>query len=427
MERSGLAIALLRQPLPEPLPKSVPDLPSPLRPLSPGLVDFIAAGETIDSPAAAVRELLDNAVDAGATRVTVSLDLARGWIRVVDNGVGMDLAALRLAAIAHTTSKLRDRPGLDRITSLGFRGEALHSLAQLSSLTIASRGGGAEGLAGWRVEYDAQGQAIAEDPVAIAPGTIVEIDQLFAPLPARQESLPSLPQQLRAIQTTVQNAAIAHPHIAWQVYKQERRWLSLGPGETARDLVPQIVTSVRYSDLQYRRVVIPLPTSPKRSQTAESEESAAKTASANAAGADTANFETANFDIVIGLPDRAHRWRLDWVRVMVNGRLVQMPELVTAITSAFHRTLPRDRYPIAVVHLTLPPGWVDWNRMPSKREIYLRQGEWWSAQLQQAIADTLAIAPTYTPDGYQTQRVRKLLTVAEPTGAYRLEGESSGQ
>ena len=400
----------------------MPDLPSPLRPLSPGLVDFIAAGETIDSPAAAVRELLDNAVDAGATRVTVSLDLARGWIRVVDNGVGMDLTALRLAAIAHTTSKLRDRPGLDRITSLGFRGEALHSLAQLSSLTIASRGNGAEGLAGWRVEYDAQGQAIAEDPVAIAPGTIVEIDQLFAPLPARQESLPSLPQQLRAIQTTVQNAAIAHPQIAWQVYKQERRWLSLGPGETARDLLPQIVTSVRYSDLQYRRAVIPLPTPPERSPTSDPVDSAPDAASVDAASVDTANFE-----IVIGLPDRAHRRRLDWVRVMVNGRLVQMPELVTAITSAFHRTLPRDRYPIAVVHLTLPPGWVDWNRMPSKREIYLRQGEWWSAQLQQAIADTLAIAPTYTPDGYQTQRVRKLLTVAEPTGTYRVAGESPAQ
>ncbi|MEM9770085.1 MAG: DNA mismatch repair endonuclease MutL [Cyanobacteria bacterium P01_D01_bin.73] len=381
-----------------------------LRPLSAELVKFIAAGETIDSPAAAVRELLDNAVDAGATRISVALDLTRGWLRVVDNGAGMDVIALRLAAIAHTTSKLRDRSDLDHINSLGFRGEALHSLAQLSSLSIASRVNSTEGLTGWRITYDAQGQALTEDPVAIAPGTIVEIDQLFAPLPARQDSLPSLPQQLRQIQTTIQNAALAHPQIAWQVYKQERLWFSLGPGANARDILPQILTSVRCPDLQYRRCELMLPErSPEASPTRTS-----------------ANFDdSATVDCVIGLPDRAHRRRLDWVRVMVNGRLVQMPELTTAITSAFYRTLPRDRHPIAIVHLTLPSGWVDWNRTPSKREIYLRQGEWWVAQLRQAIADTLAITPTQHPDGYQTKRVQKLLKVAEPKGIYQVESKSS--
>ena len=357
---------------------------------------FIAAGETIDSPAAAVRELLDNAVDAGATRITVSLDLARGWIRVVDNGAGMGLADLRQAAIAHTTSKLRDRQDLNCITSLGFRGEALHSLAQLSSLTIASRPQNDPGLAGWRVEYDAQGQVTTENPVAIAPGTIVEIDQLFAPLPARQESLPSLPQQLRAIQITVQNAAIAHPQIAWQVYKQERRWLSLGSGSTARDVLPQILSSIRHTDLQHRRCPIELP-----------------------------DAQSAVIDVVIGLPDRAHRRRLDWVRVLVNGRLVTVPELVTAITAAFHKTLPRDRHPIAVVHLKIPPGWVDWNRTPSKREIYLRQGEFWVDQVRQAIAETLALTPTEMPDGYQTQRVRTLLKTAEPLGNYQVDSGSN--
>ncbi len=367
---------------------------------------FIAAGETIDSPAAAVRELLDNAIDAGATRISVSLDLTRGWIRVVDNGAGMDLPALQLAAIAHTTSKLRDRSDLDCIDSLGFRGEALHSLAQLSSLSIASRVNSPEGLQGWRLSYDAQGQGVAETPVAIAPGTIVEVDQLFDPLPARQESLPSLPQQLRQVQITVQNAALAHPEVAWQVYKQERLWFSLGPGTTARDILPQVLTSVRYPDLQHRYCELTLPgRSPQ----------------------DNSSASVAQINLVIGLPDRAHRRRLDWVRVMVNGRLVQVPELVTAVTSAFYRTLPRDRHPIAVVHLAIPAGWVDWNRTPSKREIYLRQGEWWAEQLRQAVTDTLAIAPTQQMDGYQTQRVRNLLQVSEPKGIYNVDAEPDTQ
>ena len=387
--------------------------------LSASLVDFIAAGETIDSPAAAVRELLDNAVDAGATRVTVSLDLLRGWIRVVDNGVGMGPADLRLAALPHTTSKLRDHSNagcgldqsLDCITSLGFRGEALHSLAQLSSLTIASRVETGAGLAGWQMTYDAQGGVTSENPVAIAPGTIVEIDQLFAPLPARQDSLPSVPQQLRAVQTTIQNAALAHPHIAWQVYKQERLWLSLGPGTTARDILPQILTAVRYTDLLHRRCDLPLP---ERSPPPNPLPSASTQSSAT-------------LEIVMGLPDRAHRRRLDWVRVMVNGRLVQVPELASAIVAAFQRTLPRDRHPIAVVHLKIPPGWVDWNRTPSKREIYLRHGDWWVEQLRQAITEALVIVPSQMPDGYQTQRVRQLLTVAEPTGTYRVNADPQSQ
>ncbi|MEM6500453.1 MAG: DNA mismatch repair endonuclease MutL [Cyanobacteria bacterium P01_C01_bin.89] len=383
--------------------------PSPnLQPLSPELVKFIAAGETIDSPAAAVRELLDNAIDAGATRVSVSLDLTRGWIRVVDNGAGMDLPTLQVAVIAHTTSKLRDRSDLERIESLGFRGEALHSLAQLSSLSIASRINSPDGLQGWRVSFDSQGQGITENPVAIAPGTIVEVDQLFNPLPARQESLPSLPQQQRQVQITIQNAALAHPHIAWQVYKQERLWFSLGPGATACDILPQVLTSVRYSDLQHRRCEITLPAR-----------------SLDTSSADSTSVTTV--DLVIGLPDRAHRRRLDWVRIMVNGRLVHMPELASTVTSAFHRTLPRDRHPIAVVHLTIPAGWVDWNRTPSKREIYLRQGDWWVEQLRQAVADTLAITPTHQPDGYQTQRVRKLLKVAEPKSLYQIDSEPDAQ
>ena len=163
--------------------------------LPPDVIKLIAAGEVIDSLAAAVRELVENALDAGATRISLSLwpDLWR--VQVADNGRGMSLTDLRLCAKAHSTSKICTKDDLWKITSLGFRGEALHSLAQLADLEILSRPGAEIEAAGWRIFYR-KGEAVEEEAVAIAPGTIVTVSNLFGNRPVRRKGLPPIPQQL---------------------------------------------------------------------------------------------------------------------------------------------------------------------------------------------------------------------------------------
>ncbi len=141
-----------------------------IQPLAQDIVHLMAAGEVIDSLCAVVRELVENALDADATRVSVSLWPSRWQVRVADNGCGMDLANLQQAAVAHATSKISTRPDLLNIRSLGFRGEALHSIAQLAQLEIRSRTATA-GALGYQVHYDAVGLPQRVVEVAIAPGT----------------------------------------------------------------------------------------------------------------------------------------------------------------------------------------------------------------------------------------------------------------
>ena len=148
-----------------------------IRALPKEVVNLIAAGEVIDSLAAVVRELVENALDAGATRIAVSVWSEQWRVRVADNGMGMDLEDLQKAATAHSTSKIRTSDDLWKITSLGFRGEALHSLVALADLEILSRR--TANVEGWRVRYNSQGEPIQVDACAIAPGTVVTVSNLF--------------------------------------------------------------------------------------------------------------------------------------------------------------------------------------------------------------------------------------------------------
>lgn len=174
---------------------------SNIRPLPTDVVHLIAAGEVIDCLAAVVRELVENSLDAGATRIVVSLCPLSWRVRVADNGCGMDLANLQQAATAHSTSKIRSCEDLWKITSLGFRGEALHSLAQLADLEILSRQAGTS--EGWRVVYCSLGEPVQVETAAIAPGTVVTVSNLFGAWLERRQGLPSLAQQMKAVQTTI--------------------------------------------------------------------------------------------------------------------------------------------------------------------------------------------------------------------------------
>ncbi|MGB3202039.1 MAG: DNA mismatch repair endonuclease MutL, partial [Nodosilinea sp.] len=173
----------------------------------------IAAGEVIDSLAAAVRELVENALDAGATHITIALWPEQGRVQVSDNGIGMALDNLHQAAIPHSTSKIRTQADLWQVQSLGFRGEALHSLAQVAQLEICSRP--SSDRSGWRVAYSTQGEPLSTTPVAIAPGSVVTLNRLFDRWPARRQRLPAIPRQLTQVQRVIHHCALAHPTVTW--------------------------------------------------------------------------------------------------------------------------------------------------------------------------------------------------------------------
>ncbi len=356
------------------------------------VVHLITAGEVIDSLASVVRELVENSLDAGATRIVVCLWPDQWRVRVVDNGCGMALDDLHHAANAHSTSKIRSCKDLWKITSLGFRGEALHSLTTLADLEILSRSSAVE--LGWQVVYGYGGEAVQVKATAIAPGTVVTVSNLFGNWIARRQGLPTIAQQMKAVQATIQQIALCHPHVTWQVWQNDREWFTLSPGATTGQLLPQILHQVKQTDLQELKLEVPPP--------------------------HNSSLLTPNssLSLVLGLPDRCHRHRPDWVRVAMNGRMVKSPELEHTILSAFHRTLPRDRYPVCFLHLRISPHQINWNRHPAKAEIYLNELSYWQEQVSGAIDQALRINSDTLPEAVQTTRVSKLIKAAEEKGGY---------
>jgi DNA mismatch repair protein MutL len=171
------------------------------------VVYLITAGEVIDSLASVVRELIENSLDAGATRIVVSVWAQQWRVRVADNGCGMNLDDLQQAASAHTTSKIRSCADLWQINSLGFRGEALHSLTTLADLEILSRPANSSD-GGFRVVYGYGGEAVVVEAAAIAPGTIVTISNLFGNCSSRRQGLPTTAIQMKAVQASIYQIAL---------------------------------------------------------------------------------------------------------------------------------------------------------------------------------------------------------------------------
>jgi DNA mismatch repair protein MutL len=345
------------------------------------VINLIAAGEVIDSLAAVVRELAENAVDAGATRISLRLWPDQWRIHLTDNGRGMAIEDLQQAAIAHTTSKIRSRDDLLAVESLGFRGEALHSIAQLAHLTVLSC---VSGEPGWQVRYDIQGIPISSEVAPIAPGTTVMVDDLFGTWESRRQSLPPLPQQLKTVQAVIQEMALAHPGVTWLVEQNDRAWMQIWPGKTAKQVLPQFIRDLQVQDL------VEL----------------------------TDRTTSGELTLLLGLPDRAHRHRPDWVKVAVNGRFVVLPELEQTILQHLRRTVPRDRFPICILHLQVNPAEVDWNRHPAKAELYLQHLDQWQEEVKTAIDQTLKLTQDSLSDSYGNTRTQSFLKVAESQAGY---------
>ena len=304
-----------------------------IRRLPEHLVNRIAAGEVVERPASALKELVENAIDAGAARIDVKL--AAGGvdlIEVADDGCGMAPADMALALERHATSKLPDE-AIEAVTTLGFRGEALPSIASIARLTLESRVRGAEG---WQRVIDNVVLA-SEGPAGLPPGTRVRVEDLFARVPARRKFLRSARAEYAACLDTVRRLAMARPDIAFSVEHDGRRALATPNPES----LPERVAALTDRALAENSVVI-----------------------------DFAR-EGVRLGGVAGLPT-FNRGVADHQYLFVNGRPVKDRLLAGAVRGAYAEMLARDRHAVVALFLDVPADQVDVNVHPAKTEVRFR-------------------------------------------------------
>jgi DNA mismatch repair protein MutL len=324
----------------------------PIRQLPPVLVNRIAAGEVIERPAAAVKELVENAIDSGADRIEITLkDGGQTLIAVADNGGGMRPDELSLAVERHCTSKLPD-DNLLEIAALGFRGEALPSIGAVSRLRIVSRPPGADSA--WEIRVEA-GDKHAPVPAAHPPGTRVEVRDLFFATPARLKFMKTPRAERDQAVDAVKRLAMAYPGIAFTVIGDEDRVLLRLVGETAAIAVGLQPPGLTRGD------------DPRRARLAAL---LGRDFAENSLAIDA---ERNGFRLTgrIGLPTLNRGLPRDQYLV-VNGRPVRDRLLVGAVRGAYQDVLARDRHPIVALFVDGPPAEIDVNVHPAKAEIRFR-------------------------------------------------------
>lgn len=304
-----------------------------IRRLPEHLVNRIAAGEVVERPASALKELVENSIDAGAARIEVRLSNGgTDLIEVADDGCGMTPADMALALERHATSKLPD-DAIEHVATMGFRGEALPSIASVARLTMESRVRGADG---WRRVVD-NGRLVEEGPAALPPGTRIRVEALFAQVPARRKFLRSPRSEYAAALDVVKRLAMARPDIGFSVEHDGRRALSVPPGQSR----PERVAALTDKDLTENSVAVDL------------------VRDAYVLGG------------VAGIPT-FNRGVADHQYLFVNGRPVKDRLLIGALRGAYADFLARDRHPVVALFLDLPPTEVDVNVHPAKTEVRFR-------------------------------------------------------
>ena len=313
-----------------------------IRLLPPDIVNRIAAGEVVERPASAVKELVENSIDAGARRIDVTLkDGGRALIQVVDDGAGMTAEELSLAVERHATSKLPD-DDLTHISTLGFRGEALPSIGSVGRLSIASRKRGAENA--WKLSVDAGAKGRVE-PAALTSGTRVELADLFYATPARLKFLKSTRSEFGHAEDAVQRLAMAHPEIAFSFSDGERVVLRYGAAPALLE-DPDAARLERLAAIMGR----------------EFAENALPIA---------AEREGLRLTGFIGLPT-LNKATSTQQFLFVNDRPVRDRLLQGAVRGAYQDFLARDRHPLVALFLDVPADEVDVNVHPAKAEVRFR-------------------------------------------------------
>ena len=367
---------------------------STIRVLDPTVANQIAAGEVVERPAAVVKELLENALDAGATRVVVDFSRGGKALTVVeDNGKGMTPEEALLSLERHATSKIRLAADLDRITTFGFRGEALPSIASVARFTLQTRPASAP--SGTELLINA-GRVVHQREHGMAPGTRIEVTNLFHPVPARLKFLKSDETEAAHIIRLVRLYAVSHPQVGF-LLREDGREIFRSPGN-----VPLLD---RVREIWGRQVADEVSLMPV--------------------------FERDGMRLsgLLGKPGVSRGTRQDLVTV-VNGRPVDSRTMAFALTESYHTLIPKGRYPLAFAFLEIDPAWVDVNVHPAKREVRFRDEARVRGFLIQSVLSVLlarvddglptttipAITPTLVPSLAPSSAAS--LTVPLPTSTY---------
>jgi DNA mismatch repair protein MutL len=326
----------------------------PIRVLPETVAAQIAAGEVVERPASVAKELIENSLDAGATSIVVEAERGgRRLIRVSDDGAGILAEEAALAFARHSTSKLRTVEDLSRITTLGFRGEALASIAAVSRTTLVTRHHEEDVGA----EVQVEGGELRYERAAGAPvGTVVTVENLFFNTPARLKFLKAESTERRHITELITRYAMAYPHVRFRLIQEGReQFHSAGSGDLADALVEAFGLDT------FRDMLEVSPQPPSRP--------------------DLPPIDVYGFVSVPSLTrsNRSH------IILFVNGRAIADPSLTYAVIQAYHTLIPQGRYPVAALMITLPPDEVDVNVHPTKAEVRFRLPDAVFAAAQRAV------------------------------------------
>ena len=306
----------------------------PIRRLQPEVSSRIAAGEVIERPASVCKELIENSLDAGASRIVVEIiDGGRSSIRISDDGSGIPTEQVPLAVDNFSTSKISRIEDMSSLSTLGFRGEALASIRAVSRLRIVTRTTGED--AGREMEWRG-GELLKDAPVARTPGTDVYVEDLFYNLPARKKFLSSPAAELRRTNSLIQSFALAFPAVAFSM-NDEGRELFVYPASDLTQRVEAIFGSTVFEHL-----------TPFEDQSGQ--------------------ISISGF---LSQPDMT-RGNRTLQFYFVNGRIIRDRLLSHAVHQAYHSLIPRDKYPMLVLFLEVPPEGLDVNVHPTKAEIRFR-------------------------------------------------------
>jgi DNA mismatch repair protein MutL len=339
----------------------------PIHVLPPSVAAKIAAGEVVERPASVVKELVENALDANATDIRVEIrEGGRRLIRVIDNGHGIPQDEVEIAFERHATSKLEAVEDLEHIRTLGFRGEALPSIAAVSQVTLLTRAGGED--VGTSLRLDG-GRIVDRQARGAAGGTIITVENLFYNTPARRKFLRSARTESAHIQTYVTRVAMAFPDRRFTLVADGRTtFQSTGSGKLLDVLIEVYGLEIARRLLALEGTEVP--GEPDRPQTSD-----AKAASDNTNPSVTGYVS----------PPSLHRSNRAYIDLFVNGRWIQDRSLTYAIGEAYRTLLPQGRHPIAVIRIALDPSEIDVNVHPAKTEVRFRDGRKVFTTVQRAV------------------------------------------
>ncbi|MBX9940523.1 MAG: DNA mismatch repair endonuclease MutL [Candidatus Obscuribacterales bacterium] len=320
----------------------------------------IAAGEVVERPASVVKELVENSIDAGATAIEISVSADCRDLTIADNGSGMDPEDAILAFQRHATSKLKSAEDLFNLNTLGFRGEALPSIASISKFTCYTRT--QEAPHGSKVE-SAEGKITAQE-AGCAPGTIMEIRELFYNTPARLKFMKKAATEFGHIHETVQSLAISYPHVAFNLLRDSDTVMRTTGSGNLQEAV------IQSGFLTGKETLVPVEHASEIISTGSQTKGSLK---------------------LVGLIARPLHFRGDrkGILTIVNGRTVRCPLTLKALDYVYSDLIPRGRYPLAVLKLELDPSVIDVNIHPTKKELKYQSGNEIYINIQRALSRTL--------------------------------------